>query len=124
LRAAAGNRRPNERLLLKASGTPWHHGNHIAGFNKTVRWVNAKRDAAGEPRLPAGTSLYALRHTSIVRQLLGNLPIRVIAVNHDTSVAMIEKHYSRYINDHADALVRRTLVEAEVVEFPRRQATE
>jgi hypothetical protein len=36
---------------------------------------------------------------------------------------MIEKHYSRYINDHADALVRRTLIEAEVVEFPGRRTS-
>ena len=40
--------------------------------------------------------MYALkRHSSIVRQLLLNVPIRVIATTHDTSVAMIEKHYSR-----------------------------
>jgi hypothetical protein len=45
--------------------------------------------------------MYALRH---VRQLLANVPIRVVAMLHDTSVAMIEKTYSKYIADHADVL--------------------
>jgi hypothetical protein len=35
----------------------------------------------------------------------------VIAVNHDTSVAMLERTYSRYIGDHADALARRALLD-------------
>jgi hypothetical protein len=55
--------------------------------------------------------MYALRHSSIVRQLLGNVPVRVVAVNHDTSVAMLERTYSRHIGDHADALARRTLLD-------------
>src|SRR5262249_50107326 len=118
LRQSAGKRRIDERLLVMNGGGPWLRNNHSARFTTIVKRVNAKRDAAGETRLPGGTSIYALRHTSIVRQLLGGVPIRVVAVNHDTSVEMIEQHYSRYINDHADALVRRTLIEAEVIEFP------
>jgi hypothetical protein len=43
----------------------------------------------------------ALRHSSIVRQLLVGLPVRVVAANHDTSVIMIERTYSRHIGDHA-----------------------
>jgi hypothetical protein len=39
------------------------------------------------------------------------VPVRVVAVNHDTSVAMIERTYSRYIGDHADALPRRALLD-------------
>jgi len=118
LRQSAGKRRIDERLLVMNGGGPWLRNNHSARFTTIVKRVNAKRDAAGEAGLPGGTSIYALRHTSIVRQLLGGVPIRVVAVNHDTSVEMIEQHYSRYINDHADALVRRTLIEAEVIEFP------
>jgi hypothetical protein len=61
-------------------------------------------------------TLYALRHTSIVRQLLANVPVRVVAAMHDTSVVMIERNYSKYIADHADELVRAALpVPAEVV---------
>jgi site-specific recombinase XerD len=54
---------------------------------------------------------YALRHSSIVRMLLTGTPTRVVAAHHDTSVLMIEKNYSAFIADHADALTRRTLLD-------------
>jgi integrase len=59
---------------------------------------------------PAATP-YALRHSSIVRMLLNGVPVRVVASHHDTSVEMIEKHYSRYITDVSDVLTRRTLLD-------------
>jgi hypothetical protein len=65
-------------------------------------------------RLGLGPELtpYALRHSSIVRQLLKGVPTRVVAAHHDTSVAMIEKNYSRYIiGDPSDALTRATLID-------------
>jgi hypothetical protein len=55
--------------------------------------------------------MYALRHSSIVRALLLNVPIRVIASGHDTSVAAIEAHYSRHISAHSDELSRRALLQ-------------
>jgi hypothetical protein len=68
-----------------------------------------------------------LRHSNIVRQLLGGVPVRVVAVNHDTSVAMLERTYSRYIGDHSDNLSRRAMLDldvapsaANVVSIPRR----
>ena len=45
--------------------------------------------AAG--RNPAQVTMNALTHSSIVRQLLAGLPIRVIAVNYDTSIVMKER---------------------------------
>ena len=66
--------------------------------------------------------MYALRHSSIVRQLLAGVPVRIVAAGHDTSVAMIERNYSRYITDHADALVRKRrkrLVKARVPGYPQ-----
>jgi hypothetical protein len=56
----------------------------------------------------------ALRHSSIVRQLLAGVPVRVVAVNHDTSIVMIERTYSRHIGDHADALARVALLDTTV----------
>ena len=35
---------------------------------------------------------YALRHSSIIRALLAGVPVRVVAVNHDTSVTMLERN--------------------------------
>ncbi|SHG08350.1 tyrosine-type recombinase/integrase [Bradyrhizobium erythrophlei] len=70
---------------------------------------------------------YALRHSSIVRQLLKGVPTRVVAAHHDTSVVMLEKHYSRFIiGDPSEALTRVTLLDlgalsgsAEVVPLER-----
>jgi site-specific recombinase XerD len=72
------------------------------------KWL---KRAVAAAKLDPGTTLYALRHSSIVRMLLAGTPIRVVAVHHDTSVVMIEKNYSRYIGDHTDVMVRRTLLD-------------
>jgi hypothetical protein len=52
-----------------------------------------------------------LRHSSIVRQLLAGVPVRVVAANHDTSVTMLERTYSRHVGDHFDALARAALLD-------------
>jgi hypothetical protein len=68
--------------------------------------------------------MYALRHTSIVRQLLAGVPTRVVAALHDTSVVMIERNYSRFIGDHVDDIVRATLPRpAEIVPLGDRRVT-
>jgi hypothetical protein len=46
-----------------------------------------------------------------VRQLLANVPIRIVATLHDTSVKMIERTYSRHIASHSDEIARRALLE-------------
>jgi hypothetical protein len=46
-----------------------------------------------------------------VRQLLANVPIRIVATLHDTSVKMIERTYSRYIASHSDEIARRALLD-------------
>ena len=43
--------------------------------------------------------MYCLRHSSIVRMLVRNVPIRLVASLHNTSTSMIEKHYSRHITE-------------------------
>jgi len=47
-----------------------------------------------------------LRHSSIVRALRAGIPVRIVAALHDTSSAMIEKHYAAYILDVSDDLAR------------------
>jgi hypothetical protein len=102
LREAANTRTPDARLLLKEDGAPWQRGNHRRAFARAVK-------AAGLN--PAEVTIYALRHSNIVRQLLAGVPVRVVAVNHDTSITMIERTYSRHIGDHADALARVALLD-------------
>ena len=94
--------RPSEALLLtRPDGAPWRHSDHRHPFARAV--TRAELD-------PAVVTFYALRHSSIVRQLLANTPIRVVATLHDTSVVMVERSYSKHIADHADALSRRALL--------------
>jgi integrase len=102
LAAAAKGRSATAPLLLKRSGEPWKKSDHSRLFARAAR-------AAGLD--PDEVTIYALRHSSIVRQLLAGVPVRVVAVNHDTSVVMIERTYSRHIGDHADALARKALLD-------------
>ena len=105
LKQEAQGRAPDAPLLLRANGERWGHGrrrHHRADFRAVV-------GAAGLD--PDEVTLYALRHSSIVRQLLANVPIRIVATLHDTSVKMIERTYSRHIAEHTDALARRALLD-------------
>jgi hypothetical protein len=51
-----------------------------------------------------------LRHSSIVRGIRQNLPIRLVAAAHDTSVAMIEKHYAKWITSGLEEMARAAIV--------------
>lgn len=103
LRVAAGDRPVTEPLLLRPDGKPWQHS------DETSRFAAVAADA-GHP----GVTMYALRHTSIVRQILAGVPLRLVAVAHDTSVVMIERNYSRYIDQlGADAALRAVLPDFE-----------
>jgi hypothetical protein len=61
--------------------------------------------------LEPSITFYALRHSSIVRQILSGTPLRVIADAHDTSTKQIEITYSAHISGHTDALLRRGLLD-------------
>jgi integrase len=102
LRTAASGREPTAPLLTRPSGQPWQRSDHSRPFARAASAAGLDPDEA---------TIYALRHSSIVRQLLANVPVRVVAVNHDTSVVMIERTYSRHIGDHADALARKALLD-------------
>lgn len=108
----------NAPLLRKPSGEPWAKSDHSRLFKRAVKKLVDRRIEEQDDRSkpiklddhePSEVTIYSLRHSNIVRQLLGNVPIRVVATNHDTSVAMIEKTYSRHIGDHSDALARSAL---------------
>jgi hypothetical protein len=102
LAAAAAGRSASAPLLLRHDGQPWDpaHGDHSRLFAPAAERADL-----------AGHTIYSLRHSSIVRSLLANTPTRVVAVTHNTSVAMIERSYSAFIADHADEAARRGLLE-------------
>jgi integrase len=102
LRRAAGDRPADALLLLKPDGSAWGLSNLRSPFRTIV-------EKAGLD--PSIVTSYALRHSSITRQLLRGIPIRVVAHAHDTSVPMIEKSYSATIGDHSDALFRNALLD-------------
>lgn len=79
---------------------PWR-----ASWQLTYSWRMVAA-AAGVPEAVA----YSLRHSSIVRGLREGLPIRLVAALHDTSVDMIEKHYSAWITEGLDELAARAVV--------------
>jgi len=107
LKQAASRRADDEPLLVQSDGSAW-------GSNPGLRYhrqVNNIVTAIGLN--PAMVTVYALRHSSIVRLLLQNVPIRLVASLHNTSVAMIERTYSKYITEHSDDISRRALLQHE-----------
>ena len=136
LREAADNRPDDAPLLLKPPSPqtneekkagiqppagPWRKSDHYRPFKRAVAAAFPIKEKAGDAPGEEDSdpiTIYALRHSSIVRQILAGVPIRVVAVMHDTSVQMIEKNYSKYLADHADAIAR-----AALPDFSDRKAT-
>jgi integrase len=105
LKQEAQGRAPDAPLLLRNNGERWGHGrrrHHRDDFRAVVEGAGLDPDEV---------TLSALRHSSIVRQLLSNVPIRIVATLHDTSVKMIERTYSKHIAEHTDAIARRALLD-------------
>ncbi|TPI51715.1 MULTISPECIES: tyrosine-type recombinase/integrase [unclassified Mesorhizobium] len=113
LRPAIMGRQRSEPLLER-----WRHVQAKGTETQSPRWVRGRRgpwNAASElarpwleivtrAGLPSDVVPYALRHSSIVRQLRAGLPVRLVAALHDTSTAMIERHYASAIVDMLDDL--------------------
>jgi integrase len=105
LRAAVNGRDASAPLLLHSDGTPWDK-NPGQQYHRLVAEVVTMIGLD-----PAVVTAYALRHSSIVRMLLQNVPIRVVASLHNTSVAMIERTYSKFITEHSDDYSRSALLQ-------------
>lgn len=125
LKTAAMGRPTSAPLLLRSDGKPWseeHPSNdYRAGVREVVETIDLDPDVYG---------LYAFRHTSITRMLLAGTHTAIVAKCHDTSEAMIRKHYADKILDFTDEITRKTLpslgpatepVVSNVVNLNRRQ---
>ncbi|MBU3078853.1 tyrosine-type recombinase/integrase [Sphingomonas quercus] len=113
LEGTAEGRKASEPLLVRwryrqISPTKWVRVDRRAwtSSSEMSRWWAEIVKAAGCP----GVIPYALRHSSIVRAIRNGLPIRLVAALHDTSVAMIEKHYARWITESLDELAAQAVV--------------
>jgi integrase len=107
-------RQPDDFLLTRANGEPWSKtGERLvespAAYYRDA--VIAVVQAIG--RDPDEVTLYALRHSSITRALKANVPIRIVAASHDTSVVQVERVYSDQITAHSDDIERRALLSTE-----------
>ena len=133
LHALSAHQSPTAPLVTKPTngnwrGGPWKKADHDRPFEQVVeRCGLSDWKAKG---FPANVTIYALRHSDIVRQIRANVPLRIIAATHDTSVAMIERHYSRFITDHTDVtraallnVPRRAGADDNVVPTPERAAS-
>jgi integrase len=98
---AAG--RPAASPLLLRNGKPWALQNYKQQVLEPFK-VAAERAGAGR------ATPYCLRHSSIVRALLANVPTRLVAANHDTSLMQLERTYARYISVHGTDVARRALL--------------
>lgn len=114
IRPAVTGRSENEFLL-----TRWRHKQVPGG----IRWVRSDRgpwQTASELTVPCMISAIRLRCRMSFHTHCGipvsfgasdkELPIRLVAAVHDTSVQMIEKHYARWISDGLEELVARSVV--------------
>ncbi|MHC2792598.1 integrase [Mesorhizobium jarvisii] len=94
-------RQPSGGIKWERAGRgPWQTSSDVAQAWKAIR------ERAGMPTV----IMYSLRHSSIVRGIRANLPIRLVAALHDTSVAMIERHYGRWIVDGLEDMARKAVV--------------
>jgi hypothetical protein len=104
LKTAAKGRPSNAPLLLRKDGKLWSETDPSGGYKKGVR-ATAKKVGLD----PDIYGLYAFRHTSITRMLLAGTHTAIVAKCHDTSEAMIRKHYAASILDFTDEITRKTL---------------
>jgi integrase len=104
LRAAAAGRPDDAPLLLRGDGSIWPPTRDDV-FPQVIA-------AAG---LDAALSPYSLRHSSICRALLAGVPLQLVASSHDTSAAIIAKHYARYITDNSDTVLRRAMLDLSAI---------
>lgn len=119
LRPTLADRRSSDPLLER-----WRHKQVPGVDGRRPRWVRDRRapwlNATELTRpwleilklagLPADVVPYALRHSSIVRQLRAGLPVRLVAALHDTSTKMIEAHYAAALVDALDDLAAGAVV--------------
>jgi hypothetical protein len=64
-------------------------------------WSELVRDAAARAGLPAGVTLYTLRHCWITDAIVGSMDLLTVAKLAGTSLAMIEKHYGHLVQGAA-----------------------
>jgi integrase len=107
LKQETAGRKPDDFLLTQTNGEPWGKNPHVHYRRGVIEVVKSIGLDPGE------VVLYCLRHSSICRALKRDVPIRIIAGVHDTSVGQIERTYSDQITEHSDEVSRKALLHPE-----------
>ena len=114
LRRATAGRAGSDKLLLRprwrqTSPTEWRVADR-SPWRSAAELKRPWAEIIAKAGLRAGTVPYSLRHSAIVRGIRARLPIRLVAALHDTSTAMIERHYAAYITSALDEIAGRAVV--------------
>ena len=100
LKSLAKGKHPKACLHTKDDGTPWGKSHQQRPMKEAVKAA----------KLPAATTLYALRHTYISRALLAGVNAQVVAENCGTSVRMIEEHYAKFLKADRRAMFNKVKI--------------
>jgi len=76
-------------------GSSWISNNYNRLFRKAVKGA----------KLPSDTVFYSLRHYHISKLLVAGKPAQFVAENNGTSIRMLEKHYSKFMNADRRAMM-------------------
>lgn len=114
LKPAIAGRKGSEPLFIRwrhvqTSPTVWTR-DHRGAWKTASEFTQPWKAIIEQAEMPADTVPYCYRHSSIVRGLRAALPVKLVASLHDTSAAMIEKHYAAFIVDAMDDLAARAVV--------------
>ncbi|MEZ5800083.1 MAG: tyrosine-type recombinase/integrase [Nitratireductor sp.] len=91
LSGQAINKLPGAPLFMRSNGKAWDKNT----------WKRPIAAAATTGGLPAGTTAYTLRHSTITDLVQAGLPLLTIAQISGTSAEMIERHYGHLASDAA-----------------------
>lgn len=91
VRMQAQGKPPSAPLFARLNGTPWNKNS----------WKKPIKLAAKAADLPADTTAYTLRHSTITDLVIAGLPLLTIAQISGTSAEMIERHYGHLTSEAA-----------------------
>ena len=111
LQLYAAGRKPGALMLHRPDGEPWGK-NALSSGHRPI----ARRHHRGGRARPGVISMYAFRHTAIVRALKSaRLNPQAVATTFDTSLAMIKQTYGKWIVHKVQDELRAALVDDEAI---------
>ncbi len=118
---------PEGPLFRTEEGRPWQSADKVAKrFKSLVNTVNMVAAKQGQvPPVRPAVTLYGLRHSYVTRFIKGGGEVMVLCELLNTSLDMIQKHYSHLFDEHDTLLnaVNRFAMPSGSAPFPRTSST-